>query len=333
MAVFALAAVAFSAYALRVNRITVPLLDLAPKVALLAALLAGAAFYRWRGEEKALNLIMTTFWAVLLGFLYVFPMYSAARQPAGWSDAALARVDAALGVEVPDVLRVVGQYPAVDRLMRIAYDTLLLLMSLAVMVPPLCGDMRKSKEYVLGGFFAAAISVPVFAHCPALGPWVHYQFPPSPEQERCMKALVALKGDGWFVLHCREAEGLIACPSFHTILAILAALALRSVPYLRWPAAALASLIVVSTVTTGWHYVSDVLAGVLVAAASVAAARAYLALERKRWPARGLPEKAAAYDLPRIGGARRRTRNKAREATRESVAPASAPPMSPTLAG
>ena len=96
------------------------------------------------------------------------------------SHAALARVDAALGLEVPDVLRVVGRYPAVDRLLRVAYDALLILMSLAVMVPPLCGDMRKSKEYVLSCFFAAAISLPVFAQFQAIGPWAHYHFPPSP---------------------------------------------------------------------------------------------------------------------------------------------------------
>ena len=146
MAVFALAIIAFSVYALRANRVTVPLVELVPKAAVLAALIAGAAFYRWRREEKALNLLMITFWAVLLGVLYVFPMYSAARQQAELSDAALARVDAALGLEVPDVLRVVGRYPAVDRLLRVAYDALLILMSLAVMVPPLCGDMRKSKD-------------------------------------------------------------------------------------------------------------------------------------------------------------------------------------------
>jgi hypothetical protein len=146
-----------------------------------------------------------------------------------------------------------------------------------------------------------------------------------------MNAFLALKGDGRFVLHFREAEGIIACPSFHTTLAILAALALRSVPYLRWPAALLASLIVVSTVTTGWHYISDVLAGALVTAAAAAGARAYLYLEAKKWPARRWPE-IAAYGLLRVGGASRRTRNKAHEALRERVAPASAPPTSPTLA-
>jgi membrane-associated phospholipid phosphatase len=42
---------------------------------------------------------------------------------------------------------------------------------------------------------------------------------------------------------------------------------------LRIPAAALTGLIILSTVTTGWHYFSDVLAGILVAVLSIAAAK------------------------------------------------------------
>src|SRR5262249_55436 len=63
-------------------------------------------------------------------------------------------------------------------------------------------------------------------------------------------------------------------------LAVLAAAALWPVRYLRWPAAVLAALIVVSTVTTGWHYVSDVLGGLALAALSLAVARGYLRLAR-----------------------------------------------------
>jgi membrane-associated phospholipid phosphatase len=53
-------------------------------------------------------------------------------------------------------------------------------------------------------------------------------------------------------------------------------------PYVRRPAAVLACLIVVSTVTTGWHYVADVLGGLLVAGVSIGVAGGYLRLESRR---------------------------------------------------
>jgi membrane-associated phospholipid phosphatase len=57
----------------------------------------------------------------------------------------------------------------------------------------------------------------------------------------------------------------VCFPSFHAAWAVLAALALWSVKPLRVPAVVLASLIVISTVTTGWHYAVDTLAGVSLA--------------------------------------------------------------------
>ena len=44
---------------------------------------------------------------------------------------------------------------------------------------------------------------------------------------------------------------------------------------IRIPAAILSVLIILSTLTTGWHYFSDVLGGIVVAAISMAVARVY----------------------------------------------------------
>jgi membrane-associated phospholipid phosphatase len=71
-------------------------------------------------------------------------------------------------------------------------------------------------------------------------------------------------------------SGAVCCPSFHVIWAILSAQALSSFRWLKpvvWPYAA---LVLISTVTTGWHYVVDVFAGVLISAVAVWAARQVL---------------------------------------------------------
>ena len=66
-------------------------------------------------------------------------------------------------------------------------------------------------------------------------------------------------------LSLNEAEGLITFPSFHTTWAILLALACAHRRVLFGFSALLNGLVVLATMTTGWHYLSDVLAGIVLA--------------------------------------------------------------------
>jgi membrane-associated phospholipid phosphatase len=301
MAAVALAIGLFSVYGLWANQLTVSAEQYYPSLVVWGFLLAGAAFYWWRREERLSNVFLMVFWGLLLGSLQALPVFIAARQNAGLHDALLARVDAALGIEVPTVQSLMEQLPALRRFLEIAYNMLLPLMALAIIVPPLCGRMDRAKEYAVSCLAAALISLPVFAVFQAVGPWAHYSFPPNDAQARYMRLFFALKAEGWFELEPTISEGLVTFPSFHTILAVLAALALRSTPYLRWPAGVLASLIALATVTTGWHYVADVVGGLLVAGVSVAVARGYLWLESGRQPAPSR-QLAAANDSPEPAG-------------------------------
>jgi hypothetical protein len=279
LVVFALCVLAFSAWGLWASDITVALPGLFLRLALLALLLGGAALYRWRREGKLLNLVLMCFWAVMFSNLHMIPMFLAGRQNGEFSDGLLARIDAAVGIEVPDVVKAVAGVPVLKHTLDFAYGTLTFLMMLAVVVPPLGGRMQQAKEYALGCLAAALICMPIFAVFRAVGPWSAYPLTPSPKQAHYTEVLTALRSGQPFTLDLSYASGLITFPSFHAILAVLAALALRYTRYLRWPAAMLAALVVLATVTTGWHYLVDVWAGLLVAILSFAAARAYLRLE------------------------------------------------------
>jgi membrane-associated phospholipid phosphatase len=303
MAAAALAVLAVSVYGVLTGGISVSASQLLPRGALLAALLAGVALYWRRKEERLLNLVAMCFWAVLFSNLHMVPMFLAGRQQVPPSDHLLARVDAALGVEVPDVMHAVASVPFLRPTLDFIYGTLIFLMALAIMIPPLAGRMEQAKEYALGCLVAALVSIPVLAVFQAVGPWSAYGFTPSPAQEGYTKVFLALKADGPFALDLSYASGLITFPSFHTILAVLAALALRRTRWLRWPAALLALLIVLSTITTGWHYVADVLAGLLVALLSFGTARAYLWLEVGAWSLPGRLAAGAAVRCASLRGA------------------------------
>lgn len=280
MTVILLPVAVFSLYGAYAWQIRVAPGQLAARGALLLFLLAGALFYRWRNLPKAVNLIMMTFWAILVTNLYLLPMHILARRDVGWSDALLARMDAAVGLEVPDVLRLMERMPAVAQVLGIAYNLLIFMVMLAVMVPPMCGRMDKAKEYAIACLTAAFISMPVFAVFQAIGPSSIYGHPLCPAQESAARVLLALRSDAPFEIDLTNHEGLIYFPSFHTILAILTAVALWPFRYTRWPSAIIALLIVLSTVTAGGHYISDILSGLVVTGLSLAAARGYLRAEQ-----------------------------------------------------
>jgi hypothetical protein len=243
--------------------------------------LLGYFFYRWRREHRLQGLLLVVFWSLVLGLLYIPPMYIAARCPVPFRDQTLARLDRAIGVDVPAILKVIENYPRCKRFLDYCYDTLLVLVVIAVMIPPVCGKITRAQEYLVAGIASAVISIPIFALVPARGPWAYYRYTATPEQQTVEQVIVTLKGPDPFVLHYFQIEGIISFPSFHTILAILAAFALWPVRFVRWPASLLAALIVISSLTTGWHYAVDILAGVAVAISCCLLAMAYTRWETK----------------------------------------------------
>ena len=82
------------------------------------------------------------------------------------------------------------------------------------------------------------------------------------------------------VIDIRRSAPLIAFPSWHVILAVISAYTLGNFRYLALPAAGWAILVVLSTLSTGWHYAVDVIAGVLVAGAALACANIILHFSR-----------------------------------------------------
>jgi hypothetical protein len=273
--------VLFSIYGTRAVKLSVPGSQVVLRVASPLVLLGFVFLYRRRKAEKLKNLFVVTFWSITLLSLHSLPIYIAARQKVVLRDSLLAETDRRLGLEVPDVLRFMEQYPELNYALDICYESLGPLIFLALVLPVLCDKMASVEEYLIAGVVSLVILIPLFAVFQAVGPWYYYGYAPNGEQERTTRIFLALKSDDWFTLDRPNIAGLVAFPSFHTTLAVLSAIALWRIPYVRWFAALLACLIVASTMTTGWHYLSDVLAGLALAAISIGAARAFTCLDIK----------------------------------------------------
>ena len=279
MAAIVLATVALSSWGMAATGIRVSAEQLWPKLGLYFSILAGAAFAYWRGAPRFANAFLIIFWMALVSDLHIFPMFLAGRQSLPFSDDLLAACDRALGLEVPDVLAWLADHPLVRELLEGMYSSLVYLMATALLATTLGNRLRTAQMYVIANVVAVLICFPFFAFFQAIGPWVVYGYSPSPHQQLYMQVFAALKEQKTFTIDLGYVNGLLCFPSFHTVLAVLAAWALRSLPVLRWLALAWSGLIVVSTVTTGWHYVVDVIAGFGVAGLSVLGAKAFASVE------------------------------------------------------
>jgi membrane-associated phospholipid phosphatase len=214
-------------------------------------------------------------WELLLAAILPFPVLIAARLRMPLQDLLFGRLDESLGVSIPGIVAWANQH-WLGTAINSSYPLLQPLMVVAALVPALTGKVKHAREFLLANLLAFAIGVPMFGLLPAVGPWFFYHLPPNSAQAYCWAQLQLLRLPDNFVFGS-QGVGVVCFPSFHVIWAILSAAALWGFRPLRIPIALLSAMIIASTLTTGWHYFSDVLGGIAVAAISMAIAKVYSA--------------------------------------------------------
>jgi membrane-associated phospholipid phosphatase len=235
-------------------------------------LLSLPAIYYYRRREPKFVLCLTTL-VLTIAFLppFTFLMYATATFDRPLVDGALAGFDQWCGVSVPAIREWTHARPVLRLILELCYGTLLFQLPLIVIVLGLLGDRRRLEAFVLQDMLAALCTLSVFAVVPAAGPFTHYGYAPSVEQARYLDHFHGLRGGERRTVSLREAEGLVTCPSFHTAEALLMAWAFRRHRVLFALFGGLNLLVALSTMTTGWHYFADVLAGLAVGLLAIAA--------------------------------------------------------------
>jgi hypothetical protein len=223
--------------------------------------------WEWRRMwfRTSLDLSSMAMWALAVWILIGPLEQIAARSPAPLVDASLARIDSQM-IQTVVIVRWLQDFPRMCTALQVTYYLLLPLAVTALVLPILCGHTRDVRLYLLAASISVLLTLGLFAVWPAIGPWTTEAFAPGKLQAQIGPYLSALKTHA--VPRGPEIKGIVAFPSFHSILAILSARALWRAGKLRVFSAALCVGICISTVATGWHYAIDVFAGVAVAAAS-----------------------------------------------------------------
>ncbi|HEX4006884.1 MAG TPA: phosphatase PAP2 family protein [Acidobacteriaceae bacterium] len=238
------------------------------------ALFLGAilAYCRWRPLPKLVEACELAIWTDLYFDALSVVMQIAGRSRFPLVDERLRWLDAHLHFSTASAVHWVAQWRWLHFALNLSYALEPLMLLMAVIFLPFMGHAAASRRYALGIVVAAFITAGVFALVPAAGPWTTEGYKASRDQAAVTAYLTQLKTSAPVVLDMKDA-GIVAFPSFHVLLALLSAIALSSMRRLRVAAWALALLICVSTLTTGWHYLTDVFGGILLTLVSVAAAR------------------------------------------------------------
>lgn len=209
--------------------------------------------------------LLVLLWAFYLTLMLGFPVTVAARLGMNipLQDLRFAQWDRWLGIHVPDIQAWAFTGWQGDFLTN-CYLLLIPFMQVAIVLPILTGKLKDAQRFIVANLIAFAIGLPIFAVLPGINPWYGDHFVAVPGDALCKTfVLLAIRRPGPYLY--QYPAGAICFPSFHVIWAMLSVQALWGLRLLRVPAAIFAAVIIISTVTTGNHYVVDVLGGMVVA--------------------------------------------------------------------
>lgn len=225
-----------------------------PRVAIVVAVL-GLAAYHYRHVEQFRLCLSALLLTVVFSTGFVTLTYMAARLNPPLIDDWLVRCDQLLGFSTIRAWQ--GTHLGV--LFTVAYYSLLIQTAFTIAVLGL-GNKREPLERFLQQMMVAGLIVlACFVLVPAIGPCA---VDPSADQAHYLEHFRQLRAGTRNGLSLADAEGLITFPSFHTVWALLLVAACPR-PF-KTASVLLNAAVIAATLTTGWHYLSDVLGGVLV---------------------------------------------------------------------
>ena len=240
---------------------------------LLAGLIVVALFYERHRRARFATTVQVLIQLVAFCPSFVVLMYAIAASGRPLVDSELTHLDAVLGFRESAIVQWTHMHPAVGSLFTTTYATLMPQTLLAIIVLGLFDDGIALRKFILRFMVCALVTAGLFLWFPAEGPFISQSYQPTDDQAHYLTHLHAMRDGATLALRWKDVDGLITFPSFHTTWAVLLALAFCRRPRLFPLFATVNALVVVSTLTTGWHYLMDVLGGILVCLLAVVSLR------------------------------------------------------------
>ncbi len=241
---------------------------------------------RTEGERLAVTLICT-------GLLVLFSNTGAVLNYlllgiAGDSiDPMLVKLDAALGFHWPSFVAWMSEFPTFSQYLGWAYNSTLLQVVVVVLLLGFTDRRESLYVMILCLMTSALITIGFWAAFPSFGTTAIYTFPE--EITRLINPVVgneygeqlrALANNVRPEISPKNVQGLIAMPSYHTIMALITCYAVSGLRYWRYPFFALNVFVLFSIPLHGGHHLVDLLGGIVVSIAVILAVRKFRSTDR-----------------------------------------------------
>lgn len=226
-------------------------------------------FYRTVRPEEKIALAATASGLFIL-FTIVGSVFNYLLLPVGARriDDILTKFDAYLGFSWTDAVIYVASMPALGSLLRWIYASSMPQLILIILILGFSGQRDGLHRFLLTGFIGALISIALWAMFPSSGPAAFEILPASISSTLDMVVggsygaeLNRLALEGPTFLSPKDALGLIAFPSFHTVMACMAVWFMFRMAF-AFPVFLIINILMLPAILVhGGHHLVDVIGG------------------------------------------------------------------------
>jgi membrane-associated phospholipid phosphatase len=210
---------------------------------------------------------------VLITLMGATATYPLSANSHGFVDHWLERIDASLRFNWIAWYDLVAAHRSLQLLGTFAYQSIFVTPAILLGYFAWSGHRAEARAFIASFWLAAVMSLILFRFIPAEGPlaflW-HRPIPYMPESALYEAQLIpALRHHMIQHVDLGQLRGLVSAPSFHTASVVLFIAAAWPFRHLRWPLIIVNIAMLLSTPVEGTHYLTDMIAGALVAVAAL----------------------------------------------------------------
>ncbi|MBB4194237.1 membrane-associated phospholipid phosphatase [Rhizobium aethiopicum] len=231
----------------------------------------------WRRIPSLLCIVECTGIGLLLTSPLVVSTYVAFALNRPLQDQQLLQLDRLLGVDWLSLIAFLDANPLLAKSMTFAYQTFHHQLLFLPVVLSLCGHRARAYQVVGTYGLICVIASFITIWYPALGTYTDFAVNPGDLKNingmlglEYVPQILAVRDDPHFVLQLEHASGIISFPSVHAAVAVLCCWGAWTIRWTRFPMIFLNTLMLLSAITEGGHYIVDLIAGIGVAGFSIA---------------------------------------------------------------